>query len=186
VDINLVKLGQPVEIVFDAISDKTFNGVVTDIAMEGASSGGTVNFNVTAEITDPDTRILPGMTATANIVVTQKDDVVMVPSSAIRTLNNQQVVYVLRNNSILSVVVEIGDTDAEGTSSEVLSGDIAVGDLIVLNPPSANNASETAGLGLLGRLFGGRMMNGEARGVMPQGGDFQPPAGGNGDDVQVP
>jgi HlyD family secretion protein len=186
VDINLVKLGQPVEIVFDAISDKTFNGVVTDIAMEGASSGGTVNFNVTAEITDPDARILPGMTATANIVVTQKDDVVMVPSSAIRTLNNQQVVYVLRNNSILSVVVEIGDTDAEGTSSEVLSGDIAVGDLIVLNPPSANNESETAGLGLLGRLFGGRVMNGEPRGVMPQGGDFQPPAGGNGDDVQVP
>lgn len=179
VDINMIKLGQPVEILFDAISDKTYSGVVTDIAMEGISSGGTVNYTVTAEITNPDSNILPGMTVTANIVVSQKENVVMVPSSAIRTVNNQQVVYVLRNNTLQPIVVEIGDTDAEGTSSEVLSGDVMVGDLIVLNPPSASDASETAGLGLLGRLFGGGLMNREARGVMPQGSNFEPPEGGN-------
>jgi len=179
VDISLIELGQPVEIIFDAISDQTYNGVVTDIAMEGSSSSGTVNYNVTAEIRNPDTKILPGMTATANIVVTQKDNVVLVPSSAIRTINNQQIVYLLRNNALQPVVIEIGDTDAEGTSSEVLSGDLTVGDLIVLNPPSNTDASEAADFGLFGGLFGGGVMGEGARGEMPPGGDFQPPDGGN-------
>ncbi len=174
VDIALIKLEQPVEIVFDAFPEKTYTGTVTDIAMEGVSSGGTVNYTVTAEISNPDPQILPGMTATANIIVSQKDDVTLVPSSALRTVNNQQVVYVLRNNTLQPVVIEIGETDAEGTSVEILSGDVAVGDLIVLNPPSDTNASNSAGLGLFGRLFGGA-----SRTDFPRGGDFQPPDGGN-------
>lgn len=195
VDISQVKVDQPVEIIFDAIAEKTYSGVVTDIAMEGATSGGTVNYTVTAEITDPDSQILPGMTATASIVVTQKDNVILVPSSAIRMINNQQMVYVLRNNILQPVVVEIGDTDAEGTSSEVLSGEVAVGDLIVLNPPSSEDQTTTQrGLfgGLFGRLFGGgRRVEFEGGGDFqpPDGGNFQPPSGGtnsNSGNIQVP
>jgi HlyD family secretion protein len=44
------------------------------------------------------------------------------------------VVYVLRNEVAVPVNIEIGATS--DTDSELVSGDIKEGDLIILNPPS--------------------------------------------------
>ena len=55
-----------------------------------------MNFTVTVEISDPDASIKPGMTAAVNIAVSQLDDVLLVPSRAVRTLDNKRVVYVLQ------------------------------------------------------------------------------------------
>lgn len=186
VDISQVQLGQPVEIVFDAISDKTYTGKVTDIAMEGTSSNGSVNFTVTAELIDRDEQIRPGMTASANIVVNQKDDILLVPSSAIRTINNQQIVYKMVNSVLTPVIVTTGDTDAEGTSSELLSGELQEGDLIVLNPPSETDAANAQSRGLFGGLLGGGVERRFEGG--PAGGDFPPDGnsqGGNGGPVII-
>ncbi len=172
VDINQVKLGQPVQITFDAISSKTYNGKVTDISMEGSSSSGTVNFTVTAEITDADAQIMPGMTASANIVVTELNNALLVPSSAIRTINGSQIVYIMQNNVLTPVPITTGITDSSGTSIEVTSNNLKAGDLIVLNPPSATTSSTTTGRGFFG-LFG---LGGGARDGGPSG-DFQPPSG---------
>ncbi len=174
VDINQVKMEQPVEITFDAIPDKTYTGTVTDIATMGITSSGAVNFYVTVEITDKDSLIRAGMTASANIVVTQKTGVLLVPSSAIRTVNSQQVVYVMQNNLIRSVVITTGDTDT--SSTEVVSGNLIEGDMIVLNPSSTttDTMAETRAGGLFGGLFGGIFGGGGG----PSGG--MPPSGGPG------
>jgi HlyD family secretion protein len=68
VDISAIKAGQPAEITFDAIADKTYTAKVIDIANTGSSSSGSVNFNVTLEITNADSAIKPGMTATATVI----------------------------------------------------------------------------------------------------------------------
>ena len=104
VDISQVQVGQPAEITFDAIEGKTYTGKVTDIASTGTSSSGAVNFDVTLELTDKDAQIKPGMTATANVTVTQTDDVLLVPSSAIRTANNQSMVYIEQNGALRPVM----------------------------------------------------------------------------------
>jgi HlyD family secretion protein len=177
VDINQVKVGQPVEITFDAIADKTYAGKVTDIAMQGASSSGAVNFNVSVEITDNDALIKPGMTASANVTVTQKTDVLLAPSSAIRTVDSQSIVYVMQNGNLRQVPITTGDTSS--TATEVKDGNLQAGDLIVLNPPSTttNAATTSRQSGLLGGLFGG-LFGGSAGG--PPGGitGGQPPSGG--------
>jgi len=169
VDINSVKLDQPVQITFDAISNKTYNGKVTDIAMEGNSSSGTVNFTVTAEITDADAQIMPGMTASANIVVAQKNNVLLVPASAVRTINGSQMVYIMQNNVLTAVPITTGLTDSSGTSYEVTSGNLKAGDLIVLNPPSSTTTSSTSSRGLFG-IFGG--ISGGARDAGGPTGNF--------------
>lgn len=132
VDINQVQIGQPVTLTFDAISDKTYTAVVTDIASVGTTASGTVTFTVTVEIQNPSPEIKPGMTAAVNVTVNQLDDVLLVPSRAVRTVNNQRVVYVLRNS--LPTPVEITLGASANNYSQILAGDLQEGDLIITNP----------------------------------------------------
>ncbi len=152
VDINSVKLGQPVQITLDAVPNITYNGQVTDIAAVGNVSSGTVNFTVTVQITNADAQVKPAMTAGANIAVTQLHNVLLIPNRAVRVVNNQRVVYVLRNNQAVPVVVNLGPSD--NVNSQMLSGGVRPGDLIILDPPANQNLRG-------GFIFGGGGGRGE-------------------------
>lgn len=134
VDINQVKVDQAVRLTFDAILNQEYEGTVSEVARVGTETGGVVNFMVTIEITNPDDRVLPGMTAAVNIIVNQLDDVFLIPNRAVRLLQGERVVYVLRDNQPVSVPITIGAT--ADLFSELVSGDLQEGALIILNPPS--------------------------------------------------
>ncbi len=134
VDINSVQVGQPVTMTFDAVSGKTYNGKVIGVAQAGDTVQGAVNFTVTVVLNDPDSSVKPGMTAAVTITVRQVNNVLLVPNRAVRLVNNQRVVYVLRNALPVEVNVTLGASS--DTMSEVVSGDLKVGDEIILNPPS--------------------------------------------------
>ena len=68
-DINQVQVGQSVDLIFDAVPDKTYTATVTLINPISTASNGVANFTVTAALTDADSSIRPGMTAGATIVV---------------------------------------------------------------------------------------------------------------------
>jgi HlyD family secretion protein len=134
VDINSVNGGQPVTLTFDAISGKTYNGKVVEVATAGDSVQGAVDFTVTVVLTDPDASVKPGMTAAVTITVKQVNNVLLVPSRAVRLVNNQLVVYVLSNGQAKEVNVTLGASS--DTMSEVVSSNLKAGDIIILNPPS--------------------------------------------------
>jgi HlyD family secretion protein len=132
VDINRISLGQPVEITFDAVSNKKYQGSVYEVGQVGTESGNAVNFVVKIEMIDPDQMVRPGMTAAVNIQTQKVDNVLMVPNRAIRYKDNKRLVYVLQNKQQVGVPVEIGASS--DTYSEVVSGDLKEGDLLILNP----------------------------------------------------
>jgi len=134
VDINSVQVGQPVTLTFDAISGKTYNGKVVEVATAGDSVQGAVDFTVTVGLTDANKSVKPGMTAAVTITVKQVNNVLLVPSRAVRLVNNQLVVYVLNNGQPQEVNVTLGASS--DTMSEVVSSNLKAGDLIILNPPS--------------------------------------------------
>ncbi len=134
VDINQVQLGQDVTLTFDAVRNKEYHGVVTEIDHVGTLVNGTIEFIVTVELADPDEAVRPGMTAAVSVVVTRLEDVLLVPNRAVRYVNGDQTVFVLRGTEIVPVTVTLGA--ASDVSSEILEGELAVGDLIVLNPPA--------------------------------------------------
>jgi len=134
VDINNVQVGQPVTLTFDAISGKTYNGKVTEVSQTGDSVQGAVDFTVTVVLTDPDASVKPGMTAAVTITVKQVTNVLLVPNRAVRLVNNQRVAYILSNGKAQEVNITLGA--ASDTMSEVVSGDLKVGDLVILNPPT--------------------------------------------------
>jgi HlyD family secretion protein len=134
IDINSLKLGQKVTVTFDAVLGKTYTGTVVEVSHIGATIQGAVNFTVTVELTDADESVKPGMTAAVTILVKELNDVLLVPNRAVRVVDGQRVVYILRNGQPAMVEIRLGSTS--DVNSEILEGDFAAGDLIILNPPA--------------------------------------------------
>ena len=81
-EILSIKEGQSVSITADAISDRTFTGVVTSVSKAGTTAGGTTAYPVTIRIDDTGD-LLPGMNATAEITTASAENVLSVPNAAI-------------------------------------------------------------------------------------------------------
>jgi HlyD family secretion protein len=133
VDINSVTLGQSVSLSFDAILGKDYIGEVTKVSQAGNVVAGVVNFTVTIELQDADEQVKPGMTAAVNIVVREIKDAVLVPNRAVRLVDGDRVVYILKEGQPEKVEIRLGASS--DTMSVVVGGDIQAGDQVILNPP---------------------------------------------------
>jgi HlyD family secretion protein len=134
VDINQIKVGQNVSLSFDAILGKEYRGIVSEVANVGIINQGLVEFTVTVELEDADEDVKPGMTAAVNIVINELENVLLVPNRAVRIRDGKKVVYVLRDEEIAPVEIELGASSE--TMSEVIEGDLQDGDVILLSPPT--------------------------------------------------
>ena len=133
IDINSVTINQPATLTLDAIPNRTFHGQVVEVSQAGDSTSGAVNFTVTVQLTDSDGSVKPGMTVAVNIVTKQLQDQLLVPNRAVRSVNGQRVVYILKGGQPSPVNITLGASS--DTESVVIGGDLKAGDLIVLNPP---------------------------------------------------
>jgi HlyD family secretion protein len=134
VDINRVQVGQPVVLTFDAILATEYQGEVAEVSPVGNTVQGLVNFRVTIQVQDPDKNVRPGMTAAVNIIVDRLENVLLVPNRAVRVVDGQRVVYVLKGGELEMVEIFLGAS--ADLFSEVISGELSRGDEVVLNPPT--------------------------------------------------
>ncbi|HNN12728.1 MAG TPA: efflux RND transporter periplasmic adaptor subunit [Anaerolineales bacterium] len=134
VDINSVAVGQAATLSFDAILNTEYHGKVVQVGQAGETVQGVVSFTVTIELTDADELVKPGMTAAVNVVVQEVKDVVLIPNRAVRLVDGNRVVYVLKDNQPVPVKITLGASS--DTSSVLAGGDLVEGDPIILNPPS--------------------------------------------------
>ena len=77
-----MQVGQDVRITADAVPDKTFEGVVTNVSSNGTTTAGTTTYPVTIRIDDYG-ELLPGMNATAEIEVESADNALSIPNGAV-------------------------------------------------------------------------------------------------------
>lgn len=83
-DIGQVRDGQAVRFTVDAFPDDNFQGIVTQVRKQPVTESNVVAYTVIAEADNPRGRLLPGMTANADIIIEQKPDVLKVPAAALR------------------------------------------------------------------------------------------------------
>lgn len=83
-DISKVQIGQPVTFTVDAFPNRNFTGKVAIIQPLGQTTQNVVSYTVTSTI-DPvsNATLLPGMTATENIIINQVQNALEVPMSAL-------------------------------------------------------------------------------------------------------
>lgn len=133
VDVNRIAVGQKAELTFDAIIGESFAGDVVEVSSVGIDNGSGVDFLVTLKIIDPSEQVRPGMTAAVNIVVSEIKNVLSVPNRAVRLREGTRVIYLLKDGKIQEIAVKFGSSS--DISSEIISGEVVEGDLVVLNPP---------------------------------------------------
>jgi HlyD family secretion protein len=138
-DIVNVKLNQEASILVDAIGDWKSIGTVTSIAPAAESSSGVVTYSARVDFTDDDPRVLIGMTATVEMVTAKRDNVLLIPNSAILPKGTGRVVQVYNEDgSTKEIDITIGLSD--GVQTEVLTG-LTEGQLIVSTPTSRSNTA---------------------------------------------
>ncbi|MBI1251942.1 MAG: efflux RND transporter periplasmic adaptor subunit [Alphaproteobacteria bacterium] len=83
-DIGNVREGLPVRFTVDAYPDQEFDGVVSQVRQQGVDTNGVVSYTVVVQADNPGRRLLPGMTANAEIVVAETQEVARLPNAALR------------------------------------------------------------------------------------------------------
>ena len=119
-DVVHVKLGDSAQVAIDAYGDRKFKGIVEQIANTGKTTGtGTqeevTNFEVKINLTQPDIRLRPGLSCTAQIETSMVKDVVSVPvqSVTIRTGNSDLSPEEIEQKKQLKEIKEKADNNAE-------------------------------------------------------------------------
>ena len=159
VDAAKIQLGQKVTLTFDAFPDLTIGGEVAQIDTIGTVSQGVVTYNVQISFTTQDSRVKPGMSVSASIVTNVKQDVLLIPSSAVKTQGSSNYVQVpasipagqsqssLTNSQGVSLSaapitqsVQIGDSN--DTQTEISSG-LKEGDYVIVRAITSSATAQT-------------------------------------------
>jgi len=83
-DVGKVREGQAATFTVDAYPDKTFNAKITQVRYGSKTVEGVVTYQTVLSVDNSGLLLRPGMTATAEIAVQQRSDVVLIPNAALR------------------------------------------------------------------------------------------------------
>ncbi len=83
-DIAQVQVGQKAKFTVDAYPEKEFEAKVQEVRFYPKTSQGVVTYEVVLEVSNPELLLRPGMTATAEIIVKELKDVLLIPNQALR------------------------------------------------------------------------------------------------------
>ena len=159
VDVAKIKIGQKVTLTFDALPDVTISGKVSEINTLGTVSQGVVSYVVKITFDTQDDRVKPGMSVTADIITDVKQNVLILPNSAIKSQGNSKYVEFVEVSSdlkqkLLASVsgvslpsspkqqsIETGISN--DTSTEIVSG-LNEGDVVVTSTVSSSTSSNSS------------------------------------------
>jgi HlyD family secretion protein len=150
VDVAKISIDDKATITFDAIDDLIIEGKVLSIDQIGEVSSGVVNYNVKVGFNEDNKNIKSGMSTTVEIITDSKEDILTVPTSAIKEDNKGN--YILKVNENIEderapvslttepekIYIKTGINDDENT--EIVS-DLDENIIIVLKTNSSKSKS---------------------------------------------
>ena len=83
-DVGQIREGLDVSFTVDAFPDRQFRGKVRQVRLSATAASGVISYPVVVQVQNADLSLLPGMTASAEIVVSQREDVLRVANAALR------------------------------------------------------------------------------------------------------
>ena len=134
-DIGGVKEGQRVTFTVDAFPEDHFEGKVTQVRQQATTESNVVTYEVVISAPNNDLKLKPGLTANVTIYTLEKNDVLAVPSKALRFIPNEALlteqqsvedceglfkVWTLEGDVFKAHSVEVGTNN--GILTEIVSG----------------------------------------------------------------
>ena len=83
-DIGQIKTGQSVQFTVQSYPNQTFTGAVQQVRLQSTTQDNVVNYTVVIDVKNPNGKLLPGMTATAQFLTASASNVLTVPNAALR------------------------------------------------------------------------------------------------------
>ncbi|MFZ1803981.1 MAG: hypothetical protein WAU05_08655, partial [Nitrospira sp.] len=145
----------------DAYPGVTFTGTIRQVRLAPINVQNVVTYNVVVGVDNKDLRLKPGMTANVSIIVAQKDQILKVPNAVLRfappkgegsrreadghvanrhgggpikidagTLPSKTIWRLVESGDLASLPIHTGISD--GLTTELLSGGLREGDLVVV------------------------------------------------------
>jgi multidrug efflux pump subunit AcrA (membrane-fusion protein) len=153
-DITSVKVGQVATVSITALSGVELGGRVTSISPIGTESSSVVSYDATVTIYQSNSKVLPGMSATASIITGQQQGVT-VPSDAVSGSGTSGTVQMVKDGKTVSQPVTLG---LKGTSRDVITSGLSAGDevQVTITLPSLGTSTTSSTSGTSGASgFGG-------------------------------
>ena len=134
-DIGDIRVGERVEFTVDAYPDDTFQGSVTQVRQVATTESNVVTYEVVISAPNADLKLKPGLTANVTIYTREMNDVLVVPTKALKFTPNEKLltpeqtiqdcqgknkVWVLEGNTFKAIPVETGV--AGGQNTEIIRG----------------------------------------------------------------
>jgi HlyD family secretion protein len=83
-DVGKLKPGMEATFTVDAYSNETFHGTIRQVRLASTTVQNVVTYNAVIDVSNPDLRLKPGMTANVKIEIERVDNVLRLPNASIR------------------------------------------------------------------------------------------------------
>ncbi len=145
--VNMMRTGLPAYVVLESMPDEHFAGNVHRVGLlpDTQARWGNPNlkvYNTDIYITDPLPDVKPGVSAMAEIIITNMADTLFVPIQAVTTLKGRQVVYVAKGGDPEPRPVDVGMYNTKFI--QILSG-VSEGERVLLAPPFDTHEKDIGG-----------------------------------------
>ena len=139
-DIGKIKKGQEVEYTLDGYADSVFHGKVTEVRIAPTTVSNVVTYTVIVDVDNKDQKMIPGMTANASIITNKSENVICVPTDALKFTPKEitggkkykeQGLWILRNNKPIRISIETGAKDSDRT--EIISKELKENDRVIIS-----------------------------------------------------
>ena len=141
-DIGGAKEGYKALFTVDAYPKRTFEGTVTQVRQSPQTVQNVVTYDVVVSVDNTDLALKPGMTAATWVISDQRDNVLRVPSQALRYMpggarssaggNNEQTkIWALRDGKPVAIPIVVGLDD--DSYAEIVKGDLKPDDRVIVS-----------------------------------------------------
>jgi HlyD family secretion protein len=162
-DIGKVQVGQPAVFTVDAYPERQFKGVVSQVRIAPIITQNVVTYDVVITVENRDLKLKPGMTANVSVEVMRTDNVLTIPSAALRFKPEEstqqstagqrrtgksagQKVHVLKDGKPVAVSVRTGISD--DSHVEIVSGGLRPGQEVIVEQILPKKKASPAGGGM--------------------------------------
>jgi HlyD family secretion protein len=83
-DIGVINSNNRINFTVDAFPGQNFNGTISQIRLNPQNVQNVVTYNVVIDVSNPDLKLKPGMTANLTVTIAERTDVLKVPNAALR------------------------------------------------------------------------------------------------------
>ncbi|MBF8437494.1 efflux RND transporter periplasmic adaptor subunit [Halanaerobiaceae bacterium Z-7014] len=131
-----IEVGQQAELEFDSQPDQTYQGEISSISPAADEDSGLFEFEIA--IANPDLSLKAGEYGQARVQIGQESDAFRVPQSAVFSEAGQDYIYVIRDQMLREIEIEILDEIAAGENNDfngeadsyLIEGDLQSSELV--------------------------------------------------------